>query len=266
MKKNRLLNIIILIMMMTIAGQASADVVYASYTGSQQGVTVRDLKLNQLSFFNTGFNASGIAPGPNNDVYLASGNHLYNYSANGALITDMTFPDGGINYTSVAVSGDKVYASYTGSQQGVTVRDLKLNQLSFFNTGFNASGIAAGPNNDVYLASGNHLYNYKVDGTLITNMTFPIATINYTDVAVSGGKVYASYTGSQQGVTVRDLKLNQLSFFNTGFNASGISAGPNNNVYLASGNHLYDYNVNGTLITNMTFPISTINYTDVTFK
>ncbi|MGZ4969809.1 MAG: hypothetical protein ACXWE3_12850 [Methylobacter sp.] len=265
MNKNRLLNIIA-VLTMSIAGQASAAAVYASYTGSQQGVTVRDLKLNQLSFFNTGINAKAIAAGPNNDVYLAAGNHLYDYNVNGTLIKDMTFPDSGINYTSVTVSGNKVYASYTGSQHGVTVRDLQLNQLSYFNTGINASGIAAGPNNDVYLAAGNHLYDYNVNGTLIKDMTFPDSGINYTDVTVSGNKVYASYTGSQQGVTVRDLQLNQLSYFNTGINAGGISAGPNNDVYLAAGNHLYDYNVNGTLITNMTFPISTINYTDVSFK
>ena len=82
----------------------AAATVYASYDGSYQGVTVRDLALNQQSYFGTGFNINGIAAGPNNTVFLASGNHLYDYNANGTLITDMTFPDTGINYTDVSVS------------------------------------------------------------------------------------------------------------------------------------------------------------------
>ena len=163
----------------------AAPTVYASYDGSQQGVTVRDLALNQQSFFGTGFNINGIAAGPNNTVFLASGNHLYDYNANGTLITDMTFPDTGINYTDVSYGNGMVYASYDGSQQGVTVRDLALNQQSFFGTGFSINGIAAGPNNTVFLATGNHLYDYNANGTLITNMTFPDTGINYTDVSVS---------------------------------------------------------------------------------
>ncbi|MFY9260361.1 MAG: DUF6765 family protein [Gallionella sp.] len=240
-------------------------VVYATYNGSQLGVTVRDLKLNQLSCFNTGINARAIAAGPNNDVYLASGNCLYNFTAEGVLITVMTFPISTINYTSLAVHGDKVYASYTGSQQGVTVRDLKLNQISYFNTGVDASGIAAGTNNDLYLAAGNRLIQYATNGTLITDMTFPDASITYTDVAVKGDNVFASYTGSQKGVTVRDLKLNQISWFNTNINASSITVGASNDVYLAEGNHLYNYDINGALIIDMTFPIPSVNYTGISF-
>ena len=80
---------------------------------------------------------------------------------------------------------NNVYASYNGPQVGFTVRDLTLNQLSFFNTGVNASGIAAGPDDDVYITAGNHIINYKTNGTLIKDMTFPITTINYTGVAVT---------------------------------------------------------------------------------
>ncbi|MCX4026141.1 hypothetical protein H0A36_11445 [Endozoicomonas sp. SM1973] len=237
--------------------------VYASYNGSQRGFTIRDFQLNQLSFVGTDFNFSGIAAGPDNDVYLTSNNHIFHYNNSGKLIRDMTFPDGGINYTSVIVKGDRVYAAYEGSQLGVTVRDLNLNQLSYFNTGVKASGIAAGPNNDVYVAAGNHIYHYKTDGTLIKDMEFPISSINYTDVTVIGERVYASYNGSQEGFTIRDLALNQLSYKNTGFNISGIAAGPNNDLYLSSANHIYNYNTDGTLIKDMTFPDNRINYTSV---
>ena len=245
-------------------GQGSADVIYASYTGSQQGVTVRNLKLQQLAYFSTPFKPAGIAAGTHHDVYLASGNHLYHYRTNGTLITNMTFPDAGVNYTDISISGDTIYAAYTGSQQGVTVRNLKLQQLSCFSTPFTIAGITAGPHHDVYLASRNHLYHYRTNGTLITNMTFPDAGVNYTDVTINGDRVYASYTGSQQGVTIRDLELEQLACFSTPFKISGITAGTNHDVYLASGNHLYHYRTNGTLITNMTFPDAGVNYTDVT--
>jgi hypothetical protein len=239
------------------------NVVYASYNGSQVGFTVRNFALDQLSFHNIGINANGIAAGPNDDVYLVAANHIYHYGANGQLIKDMTFPIATINYTGVVVKGNRVYACYQGSQQGVTVRDLALNQLSFFNTGVNASGIAAGPNDDVYITAANHIINYKTNGTLIKDMTFPIATINYTDVTILGSKVYASYNGSQQGFTVRDLGLNQLSFVAIASNIKSIAAGPNSDVYMASANHLLDYKVSGQLIKDMTFPITTINYTGV---
>lgn len=237
--------------------------VFASYNGPQIGFTVRDFALNQLSFQNIGINANGIAAGPNDDVFLVSANHIYHYNVNGTLITDMAFPIPTINYTGVVVKGDRVYACYQGSQQGVTVRDLALNQLSFFDTGVNASGIAAGPNDDVYITAGNHIINYKTNGTLIKDMVFPIPTINYTDVTVVCNTVYASYNGSQQGFTVRDLQLNQLSFVAIAANIKSIAAGPNNDVYLASANHLLNYSANGALIKDMAFPDPAINYTGV---
>jgi len=101
----------------------------------------------------------------------------------------LTSCGGGDGGTSAALTTGvraKIYASYTGSQQGVTVRNLNLNQTSNFSTGFNISGIDAGPNNEIYLASGNKLYRYHASGALITTMTFPDPLINYTDVSYAG--------------------------------------------------------------------------------
>ena len=237
--------------------------VFAAYNGSQRGFTIRNFQLEQLSAVSTDFDFSSIAAGPNNDVYLTSGNHIYHYNVDGTLIKDMAFPDTSIIYTSVVVKGDKVYATYEGSQLGVTVRDLNLNQLSSFGTGVKANGVAAGQNNDVYIAAGNHIYNYNVDGSLIKDMAFPVDSINYTDVTVIGDKVYASYTGSQDGFTVRDLDLNQLSSASTGFVPHSIAAGPANNVYLTSANHIYNYSTDGRQLEDMTFPDGSINYTSV---
>ena len=175
------------------AASANAANIYASYTGSQQGVTIRDLSLNQISYFSTGFNIDGIAAGNNNDLYVTSGSSLYNYSTTGTLLNQMNFGNtSGINYTDITVSGNNVFASYTGSQQGVTIRDLSLNQSFSFNTGFNIDGIAAGLNNDLYVTSGNSIYNYSTNGTLLNQMNFPDSGINYTDIAVSSVPVPAA--------------------------------------------------------------------------
>ncbi len=245
-------------------GQAIASYIYASYTGSQQGVTIRDLSLNQILAFNTGFNIDGIAAGQNNDLYVTSANNIYNYNNSGTLLNTMTFPDAGIHYTDITVSGNNVYASYTGSQQGVTIRNSSLNQTFSFNTGFDIDGISAGQNNDLYVTSANGIYNYSINGTLLNSMLFPDPAIRYTDVSVRDGTVFASYTGSQQGVTIRNLSLVQSFDFGTGFDIQGIAAGLNNDVYVTSANGIYNYSINGTLLNSMIFPDPRINYTDVT--
>ncbi len=232
---------------------AAAVVVYATYAGSQQGVTVRDQGLVQTSVFGTGVTASGIALGVSNNLYISAGNQLIDYNVNGTLNNTMTFPISTINYSDVDVGSGRVVASYTGSQQGVTIRDYGLNQITAFGTGVNASGVAAGDGGHVYLSSGNRLYDYLFDGTLITTMTFPDTAINYTDVDYKDGVVYASYKGSQQGVTVRNLGLGQTSFFAVSFDIDSITAGANNDIFLASGNHLYNYTLAGALITDMEF-------------
>jgi hypothetical protein len=187
MNKNGILKIIIGLTFLTgITGHACADAVYASYMGSQQGVTIRDVNtLNQYVFFNTGINASGISVASNNDIYLAAGNHLRRYSLSGALLVDMAFPDPAINYTDVAVGGNKIYASYTGSQLGFTIRDAStLAQLSYCTTGIQANGIAVDSSSNIYLAAGNHLRKYKANCTPLVDMAFPIASIIYTGVYV----------------------------------------------------------------------------------
>lgn len=240
-----------------------SDNVYVSYSGSQLGFSIRDFALEQQSYCSTGADASSIAAGLNDDLYFTANNHIYHYHTNGQLIKDMAFPDSGINYTGVVVKGNKVYALYDGSQQGITVRDLELNQLSYIETGVSATGIAAGANDDLYITAANHVYQYSTDGRLLKDMEFPISSIHYTDVSVLGGKVYVSYKGSQQGVSVRDLQLNQLTWFGTGFDINALAAAPDETLYLTSGNHIYHYKTDGALLKDMEFPVSSINYVGI---
>ena len=262
----RLLRITALLgLFLSMAGMSYANNFFAAYNGVQQGVTVRTLKLQQVSFIQTPHAVNGVAAGPNNDLYMVCRNHIYNYSVNGTLIRDMNFPDIGVNYTDISVRGDRVYASYDGSQKGFTVRDLALNQLAFFPTPFSISGIAAGTNNDVYLASGNRLYRYGTNGVVLNVMVFPDAGVVYTDVAVICGRLLATYSGSQHGFTIRDLvTLNQYSFVQTPFDIGGIVGGSDNDVYMSSANHLFNYSLTGVQKQAFTWPQANLVYGDLT--
>ena len=262
----RLCRITILLgLFLSMTGMAHANNFFAAYNVVQQGVTVRTLNLQQVSFIQTPHPVNGIAAGPNNDLYMVCRNHIYNYSVNGALIRDMNFPDTGVNYTDISVRGNHVYASYNGSQQGFTVRDLALNQLAFVPTSFSINGIAAGTNNDLYLASGNKLYRYATNGTLLKVMTFPDPRIVYTDLAVSCNRLLASYTGSQRGVTVRDLvTLNQYAFISLPFEIGGVVAGSDNDLCVSTNNHLYNYSLAGVQKQGFTWPQTDLVYGDLT--
>lgn len=247
---------------------ASMSRVYAAYNGSQQGVTTRNTNtLVQNAYFGTGIRATGITS-ENGTLYLAETNHIRKYNSSGTQLVNMTFPIASIIYTDVAVQGNRVYAAYKGSQQGVTIRDANtLKQISYFNTGIDAQSIAVDANNNIYLASANHLLKYSASGKRLVDMTFPITSIHYTSVAVQGNKLYASYKGSQKGVTTRDTAtLKQIAYFNTGVEASGIAVDSNHMIYLAAKNHLIKYNASGVLQKDMTFPISSINYSDISVK
>ena len=245
-----------------------ADQIYTIYGGSQNGVTVRDADtLQQITYFDPGFAASSIVAGNNNNMYLTSSNTIYNYSNTGNFISSFMFPDSGINYHEVAYAGDKIYTAYDGSQNGVTVRDsTTFNQQLFFDPGFTINGITAGNNNDMYLTSGNNIYNYSDTGTLLNTFTWPQTSIIYSDTSYSDGKLFTVYGGSQLGVTVRDATtLVQITAVQTGFTASGIASGDNSDFYLTLDNVIYHYTDTGALINSMTFPDSGIDYMGITY-
>jgi hypothetical protein len=166
---------------------ASAGQIYTTYMGSQNGVTIRDSStFSQLNFFDPGFVVDNIAAGNGNELYLTSDNGLYRYDTAGAQLAQLIFPDPGIEYNgiSMAVSGNSIYSAYTGTQNGITVRDATtLAQTSLFNPGFVVDNITAGDNNDMFLTSGNMLYHYSSAGTQINSYTFPDAGIVYQGIA-----------------------------------------------------------------------------------
>ncbi|VAW48808.1 hypothetical protein MNBD_GAMMA04-1641 [hydrothermal vent metagenome] len=245
------------------------DKIYTVYGGSQNGITVRNADtLSQINFFDPGFYSSSIVSGNDHNMYLTSGNTIYNYSDTGSFISSFDFPDSAINYHQIAYAGDKIYTAYDGSQNGVTVRDsMSFNQESYFDPGFEINGITAGDNNDMYLTSGNKIYNYSDTGALLGSFTWPSTSITYSDTTFNGeGEIYTVYDGSQKGVTVRDADtFAQSNAIALGFSPSGIASGDNNDMYLTFDNVIYQYADSGALLNQMTFPDFGIEYGGITF-
>ncbi len=253
---------IILASTIATAAQATGPV-YATYAGSQLGITDRDTALVQQNAFSTGLVASGITVTTSNRIYTSAQNNLLEYSVGGALVNQMTFPDAAIDYTAIDTAGDQVFATYKGSQQGVTLRTSALVQTSSFGTGVDATGIAVAPGNAIYITAANSIYHYDFSGALQNTMTFPDDGILYTDIDFGYGMLFASYAGSQLGFTVRDLALNQLAFYGVDFAISGLAVGNNNNLFLTSANNLYEYSTAGVLLNSFTFPDDGIDYTAI---
>jgi hypothetical protein len=253
------------------------DKIYTVYGGSQNGITVRNADtLAQINYFDPGFYSSSIVSGNTHNMYLTSGNTIYNYSDTGNFISSFSFPDTGINYHEIAYAGDEIYTAYSGSQNGVTVRDsMSFNQLSFFDPGFAINGITAGDNDDMYLTSGNYIYNYSNAGILLNSFAWGSTNITYRDTTFNEGnpstntvdKLYTVYDGVQQGVTVRDADtLGQLAVVLPGFSPEGIASGDNNDMYLTFDNSIYNYSDVGVLLNQMTFSADQgIRYDGITF-
>jgi hypothetical protein len=266
MKKT--LSILVALVFVASSNTGLASQIYTVYGGSQNGITIRNAStLAQIDFFDPGFYSSSIVAGNNNNMYLTSGNTIYNYSNTGTYISSFDFPDNGINYHEVAYAGDKIYTAYDGSQNGVTIRDSSsFNQLLFFDPGFAINGITAGNNNDMFLTSGNSIYNYTDTGSFINSFTWPNTSIVYNDTTFNGNKLYTVYDDSQEGITIRNpATLMQLGVVTPGFSPSGIASGDSNDMYLTFENGIYHYADDGTLLNSMVFPDGGIEYDGITY-
>ena len=245
-----------------------AGIIYAAYEGSQTGVSVRDSNsFNQIGNFGTNFTIDGIVAGTRDRLYYVSNNSIYRYLNDGTLLQIFTWPSG-INYSDVSFDGESLSSSYYGVQLGVTNRDSNsLVQNVSFATGINGSSITKGLDSDLYLTSGNSIYNFSNGGSLLNTMTFPNSGINYTDVTVQGGLLVASYGGVANGITIRDADtLTQLSYFNLDFSINGIDSGDNSDIFLAGGNSLYKYGLDSSQLNSFTWGDNSITYTDIAFK
>ncbi len=202
--------------------------IFASYSGNQQGFTVRNHALEQVAYLDLGFEVNGIAAGTDSDVFLAAANSLSHYKRDGTLIDRMEFPDTAIQYTNVIVVEDTVIASYNGPQKGFTVRNRSLEEIHYVETDFEIKGLAAGVNDDLFLVSSNTLYHYKTTGTFVKKLE-AAAGIEYRDITSIGNKVILSHTqlGGPGGFTVmnKDFPMPDQGGFNQG-PMPGFNQGP----------------------------------------
>ncbi len=119
MTKNNFFSLLPLVFLCLSTQPANAQIMYGSYGGTQQGVTVSDSLLNQSTVIPTPFTPISITAGLANTFYLTNGNNIYRYSANGLLLKTYTFTfDAGIIYTGATVTGGNLYVTYKGSQWG----------------------------------------------------------------------------------------------------------------------------------------------------
>jgi len=230
-------------------------------------VTVRDADtFSQITYFDPGFAITGIAAGTNNDLYLTGGNSIGHYSNTGTLLNNFSWPNTSIEYSSISVGNGNIFASYQGAQTGVTVRDAQtLNQSQWFSTAEN-NGVGSANEDRVYGVSGNEITSYDVNGATLNNMIFPSSSIEYTNVDVGNNEIYASYAGSQNGVTVRDADtLAQLNYIALNFAINGLAAGDNDDMYLTSANSIFHYSDAGSLINSFSFPDQGIVYGDIAY-
>lgn len=253
-----------------LASSASyADRIYAVYSGNQNGVTVRDADtLVQEAFFDPGFTINGIAAGTRDDMYLTGGNTIYHYSHKGDLLNSFTFTAYPVTYHSVAVGDGQIYVAYQGNQIGITVRDATtLLQDNVLITSVVNQGVGSALSTDIYRVAGYNITRYDNVGQVLQSYDFPVTTIIYTNVDVGKGVIFASYSGSQNGVTVRDASdvATQLNLFNPGFTTNGLAAGDSDDLYLTNANKIYHYTAGGQLISSFTFPDAGIVYGDIAF-
>ena len=175
-----------LFLILSFSINVNAEELFATYQGSQQGVTIRDTNtLKQKVYRSKNFYPSDIALDTNKSYYLPSKNHLQKYDSNGTLIIEKNLFDQSTTFTSVALKDGKVYAAYAGSNKGFIIYDaLTLKKISSCTIDIDVSGIAVDSSLNVYLSAANNIFKYSPTCTLLVEMIFPDPAINYTGVTI----------------------------------------------------------------------------------
>jgi sugar lactone lactonase YvrE len=238
--------------------------IYAVYNGAANGVSVRDnTSFEQRKFFDLPQVVNRIAAGPHRNLYVTSANSIYQYNDRGNLQTTFTFPNEGIVYGSMSVADGNLFVGYGGVENGVSVRDSRtLEQIRFTELPHAVGAVTAGGDNDFYVTVDDEVYRYSDSGEQLNVFKFGDPGLVYGDIAYSNSRIYVTYSGSQQGISVRDAVslAQQLDFFEPGFTVSGIAAGANDDLYLTSANNIYRYSIDGTELGSFTFPNEGIDY------
>ena len=236
---------------------------YAVYNGISNGVTVRDEStFEQSVFFDLSQPVNQIAAGPHRNLFVTSANSIYQFNDRGNLIGEFTFSDTDLSYGSISVGDGQFFAGVSGSQNGITVRNSRtFNQTMWIPTNYQVGRVAAGGDSDFYVTVDNVIYRYSDAGEQLGFFEFDDHELLYGAVTYSNGRIYVSYSGSQEGISVRDAtSLEQVDLFSPGFTVNGIAAGENDDLYLTSGDNIYRYSTAGSQLDSFSFGNNGIDY------
>ena len=200
-------------------------------------VAIDSVTMNETFSFNTGVTVNGLVVDGTDGIYLTSANSIYKYSTGGLLLASYTFPSSLISYQRIAVQGTRIYAVVATGENGVTIRlkDSLSTQQAFFGPSSDPiTGVDVAGNGVIHITTGNSILQYSENFAAQTD-SFTFAGVTYHEIAFNNGKTYTLYTqGSVNGVTVRDVNLNQNSFFTFNYIPADIAAGPGD-VQIVSG-------------------------------
>ena len=228
------------------------------------GITIRDPQtLAQSTFFATAAAPTSVEDGFGR-LYITAGNQLFIYNANGEELASFTDQDSNVEFVESAVSGTRLYVGTTGTTNRISVRSpITLAEITSFAVPFAVDGLVAGDFDDLFITSGDSVFQYATDGTELNAISAEDASLMLTDVTFvadprppAEGTVLALTTGNQDAVvkrdgeTLADAGSFPLSAAGTGIALSNLNAAVD--AYIASGATLFRYDTDGNLLGSVT--------------
>ena len=252
----------------TISGATLNDVallgsqIWVARGDGTPGLSARNpLTLAENDFFNTAFVPESIEDGFGR-LYITSGDALHIYSGAGLPLEDTTTGTPGEVFVDTALSGTRLYAIIGGTTDEVSVRDpITLAEISSFALPFAAASVVAGDDDDLYFVSGANIFHYSTAGVELDSVADTTAGRSFSDITfiadpllpAAGSVLALTDIGANSQVSQRDAAtLADAGSFPIAASGSGIALGLNDDVYFASGDTLYRYDVDGTLLQSLT--------------
>lgn len=153
------------------------SMLYAGFTdGSLNGVAEFSASLGFISQPST-LVTNGIAAGLPGQFYLGSGNTINLYSDAGTVLNTVTGSATTVD-EDVSFSGTNVFVAFQdGTLFGVAIFTPTLGFVNQLTTLGPAEGLAAGDNNDFYIAVGNTIYHYSNAGAILGSIAGSPTTV-----------------------------------------------------------------------------------------
>lgn len=235
--------------------------------GDQQGFSFRDSQtLLENSFIATDFPVDSIHDGFGR-LFITSGDTVSTFSVAGNEIVSSSADTPEQQFVDTALSGTRLYVAVAGSTNGISARNpITLEEITAFDVPFTIDSIAAGDNDDLFIASGNEIFHFSTDGEELDAVA-GVAGETFTDIAfladarpIALGTIVAATTGVEPAVTSRNAEtLAEAGSFSVEFEAEGIAVSESNEIYMVSGSTLLNLDADGVELNSMTEAGSTFS-------